>query len=449
MSYVFLSYNESSEPLALQVHRQLESLGIRTWVRDNALDWSQEENNAILVKAIQSASALLIIVPHDQSSVDQVSRDAHYGYQHDKPVLMLRRFEDLPAFLQRINPLIQQAGELSPLPQPYALDMPPPPSFLQQYGRWIVGVLLVSALVAGGLFALIVQTVPTTSDTLVTATSATSVAAIIEPTQTPSPAAVLPTQTITLAPTRLPATQTSTPTLLATASPTSTPTRTPSPSATATRIPSATPTTAPAITATLVPPATLTSSPTPLPIVTFTLAPSVTVSGCPPPEGWIAYSVIGGDTLFSIATRANSSVATLRTVNCLADADTIFVGQTLYIPPLTVATASATDIVLVVEGCDIPEAAITTPTAGESLNGAVEIRGSANIGDFRFYRLELRRFDQQTFSQIAQVSQPVSEDILWVLDTETFASGIYFLRLVVVNQRGTFPSPCTIPVLFE
>lgn len=153
-----------------------------------------------------------------------------------------------------------------------------------------------------------------------------------------------------------------------------------------------------------------------------------------------------GDTLFSIAGRAGSTVEAVRTANCLADVNTILVGQTIYLPA---TTAAATDTVLIVEGCDAPGVTLTAPLAGATLMGVVEVRGTASISEFAYYRIDIRAIDQPVFRQLGQSRQPVTDNVLWRIDSETYPNGIYYLRLTVITQRGTFPQPCIIPVIFQ
>jgi LysM repeat protein len=59
---------------------------------------------------------------------------------------------------------------------------------------------------------------------------------------------------------------------------------------------------------------------------------SVPLPSCQRRTNWPTYSVVAGDTLGKIANRTASDVATLVAANCLANADQISVGQTLYVP---------------------------------------------------------------------------------------------------------------------
>lgn len=55
-------------------------------------------------------------------------------------------------------------------------------------------------------------------------------------------------------------------------------------------------------------------------------------SGCTPRADWPLYTVVSGDTLASIARRANSTVAQLADANCLADVNLLSTGQQLRVP---------------------------------------------------------------------------------------------------------------------
>jgi LysM repeat protein len=62
-------------------------------------------------------------------------------------------------------------------------------------------------------------------------------------------------------------------------------------------------------------------------------------AGCAPNTSWPIYTIAPGDTLSSIAQRVNSTVAALAQANCLANPNTIAVGQRIRVPSLPAATA--------------------------------------------------------------------------------------------------------------
>jgi LysM repeat protein len=80
--------------------------------------------------------------------------------------------------------------------------------------------------------------------------------------------------------------------------------------------------------------ATLTPWPTSTsrPQATQTPKPVTYIANCTPRRDWPTYTVQRGDTLYSIARRANSTLDVLVTANCLADANNIHTGQVLVVP---------------------------------------------------------------------------------------------------------------------
>ncbi|HIP87735.1 MAG TPA: LysM domain-containing protein [Anaerolineales bacterium] len=78
-----------------------------------------------------------------------------------------------------------------------------------------------------------------------------------------------------------------------------------------------------------------TSSPTPLP-PTPTVA-SLLFPSCPPPPGWKSYWVQPGDTLYSLAWRAGTTVLALAEGNCL-EGEVIYPGRVIYLPSAFFAT---------------------------------------------------------------------------------------------------------------
>lgn len=79
-------------------------------------------------------------------------------------------------------------------------------------------------------------------------------------------------------------------------------------------------------------PTVLPPTATPVP----TLPPTVPAAGsaCTVRNEWPVYTVVAGDTLYSIASRTGSSVEELTRSNCLTDAGLISVGQELHVPIL-------------------------------------------------------------------------------------------------------------------
>ena len=80
---------------------------------------------------------------------------------------------------------------------------------------------------------------------------------------------------------------------------------------------------------------------------------------CGAPNGWIAYSVQPGDTLYRLGVTYGTSVAELQRANCLGSSTLLHTGQTLYIPDTPPLPASPTAAVLQIMPTDTPLAAPT------------------------------------------------------------------------------------------
>ena len=97
--------------------------------------------------------------------------------------------------------------------------------------------------------------------------------------------------------------------------------------------------------------------------------------------------------------------------------------------------------------CSNPQATLTTPAFGDSLAGPVEARGSANIADFAFYKLEISGpATDGNWQTLSAGSTPVSEGALGSWDTSLYTPGSYSFRLVVYDAAGAGPPPCVIPI---
>ncbi len=94
------------------------------------------------------------------------------------------------------------------------------------------------------------------------------------------------------------------------------------------------------------------------PTATFTTVPQDDSGGnpgaplpnCSPRTDWPAYTVQPGDTLYSIARRANTSADALQNANCLASPNVIFAGTVLRVPVVLVAP-SPVAVFTTIPGC--------------------------------------------------------------------------------------------------
>lgn len=53
---------------------------------------------------------------------------------------------------------------------------------------------------------------------------------------------------------------------------------------------------------------------------------------CPTPGGWVPYTIEGGDSLGALADATGVTVQDIVNANCLSDPDTLYTGQTIYLP---------------------------------------------------------------------------------------------------------------------
>ena len=98
-------------------------------------------------------------------------------------------------------------------------------------------------------------------------------------------------------------------------------------------------------------------------------------------------------------------------------------------------------------GCANPLATILTPASGESLSGAVEITGTADIANFAFYKYEyISLTPGSVWRAIGAETKTKREESLGPWDTTLVLPGEYALRLVVTDTAGNAPQPCVIQV---
>lgn len=100
--------------------------------------------------------------------------------------------------------------------------------------------------------------------------------------------------------------------------------------------------------------------------------------------------------------------------------------------------------------CPNPQARITSPGMGAKVQGRVEIRGTADIEDFRDYKVEFAAGDSPSeWAYLGGGREPVSDGLLFVWDVSGLPAGGYTLRLTVVDRTGNYPQPCDLQVIVE
>lgn len=128
--------------------------------------------------------------------------------------------------------------------------------------------------------------------------------------------------------------------------------------------PFATETTAPSASATNLPPPSATVE-----NILPTLAPT---TQCAHPAGWVLYTVLEGDTLFSIGLAYGITVSTLQAANCMGATTFIAVGQQIYVPNvrLSTATPAHTTMPPTLPAATETQVVMATPTATQPLPSA-------------------------------------------------------------------------------
>jgi len=98
------------------------------------------------------------------------------------------------------------------------------------------------------------------------------------------------------------------------------------------------------------------------------------------------------------------------------------------------------------QGCLPGQVEITQPKDGDTVSGVVEVRGSAEIPNFGFYKYEIARPNDTVWLSINAGEQTVNDGKLGEWVTSVLPPGDYLLRLVVADNQGKFLPPCVIQV---
>ena len=122
--------------------------------------------------------------------------------------------------------------------------------------------------------------------------------------------------------------------------------------------------------------------------------------------------------------------------------------------PVITETPSATPTLVLQSAPCSPEVNITFPRMDEKLNGdgTVDIKGTASIPDFDFYKVEWGEGEVPSKFHIINPElhrTPIIKGILDTWNTGSLSEGVYTLRLTVVDNRGDFPPPCEVRIFVE
>jgi hypothetical protein len=115
---------------------------------------------------------------------------------------------------------------------------------------------------------------------------------------------------------------------------------------------------------------------------------------------------------------------------------------------LTFASATPLPTVSIDPAACIPnKLIITSPAAGDSISGSVEVRGTVDIPDFGFYKFEVARAEEELWLTIQAGRTVVHDGVLvegW--DTSRLPVGNYVLQLIATDNNGKELAPCRVPV---
>ncbi len=99
--------------------------------------------------------------------------------------------------------------------------------------------------------------------------------------------------------------------------------------------------------------------------------------------------------------------------------------------------------------CSDPRSAITSPGNGQAVSGSIAILGTANHESFQYYKVEFApgANAEGGFVYLGGGSNPVQDGVLTTVDSAALGPGAWTLRLVVVDQTGNFPAPCSVTIV--
>ena len=134
------------------------------------------------------------------------------------------------------------------------------------------------------------------------------------------------------------------------------------------------------------------------------------------------------------------------TIN-LSATDTPMISQPQALPENTSVPGIGTETVLppVSPVCEPGKIEWTSPKEGEEIKGSVELKGTANIPDFGFYKYEFSQ-DNVNWTTMQANRAIVINGVLGVWDTSLRVPGDYYLRLVVYDNQETALPACIVKV---
>ena len=122
--------------------------------------------------------------------------------------------------------------------------------------------------------------------------------------------------------------------------------------------------------------------------------------------------------------------------------------------PTDTPSADVTETPVVsMAACPNPNVRITFPGTNQVVQGNVPVRGTANVPNFQYYKVEVGPGSNPRDNQWTVVGNlhqsPVSGGVLETFNSGAYPAGTYTLRLVVVDQTGNYPEPCRVTVTVQ
>ena len=99
---------------------------------------------------------------------------------------------------------------------------------------------------------------------------------------------------------------------------------------------------------------------------------------------------------------------------------------------------------VVPSGCIPDQLIISYPENNSTVNDIVEVEGTVDIPDFGFYKFEISRGESDNWLTIQAGDTPREEEKLGFWDTTQLEPDNYYLRLVVIDNKGIQYEPCVV-----
>ena len=103
--------------------------------------------------------------------------------------------------------------------------------------------------------------------------------------------------------------------------------------------------------------------------------------------------------------------------------------------------------------CPDANVRISSPGMNQIVQGNLPIRGTANVPNFQYYKVEIGPGagpQDHEWTVIGQLHKtPVVSGVLEAFNSGAYPPGTYTLRLVVVDNTGNYPEPCRVTVAVQ